>query len=432
MKSKKTANEDAWEKLFEEYNIIEKINKDGIFQISADQIKEHREPRLMAKFDHSINLPEIFHQNHLSILPITRGYYVIAPINTYAKFETTHRNITHLSLPDSIESLSATNIPTETIAINCAYASGILSDFLEEPNLMPTVSGRMGSENFSFFINDTRKDGKFKIEVDSSQIEIDAAYEGGRSLNLIEAKRDIADDFLVRQLYYPYRTWNGRISKTVRPIYLVYSNGIFMLYEYVFKNPDFYNSLELVKQKNYSIEDTAIGINEIEEIVHNKRVQKEPEIPFPQADSFERVINLCELLDGNNSCLTREEVTENYAFDVRQTNYYTDAGRYLGLIDKSKNDSGDPCYFLTTEGHRIMRLPFRERQLAFCSKILKHRIFKDIFKIYLSQGSLPDRNAIIKKMAKAKLYNVGSISTMARRASTIRGWLNWIVELTQM
>ncbi|MCH3950790.1 MAG: hypothetical protein LKE33_07660 [Acidaminococcus sp.] len=41
MKSKKTANEDAWEKLFEEYNIIEKINKDGIFQISADQIKEH-------------------------------------------------------------------------------------------------------------------------------------------------------------------------------------------------------------------------------------------------------------------------------------------------------------------------------------------------------------------------------------------------------
>jgi hypothetical protein len=27
----------------------------------------------MAKFDHSVNLPEIFSKNHLAILPITRG-----------------------------------------------------------------------------------------------------------------------------------------------------------------------------------------------------------------------------------------------------------------------------------------------------------------------------------------------------------------------
>ena len=35
----------------------------------------------------------------------------------------------------------------------------------------------------------------------------------------------------------------------------------------------------------------------------------------------------CELL--NESELTKDEITSNYDFDPRQTNYYTDAGRYL-------------------------------------------------------------------------------------------------------
>ena len=54
-------------------------------------------------------------------------------------------------------------------------------------------------------------------------------------------------------------------------------------------------------------------------------------IPFPQANSFERIINLCEILYENNT-LSRDEITYRYDFDSRQTNYYTDAGRYLGLI----------------------------------------------------------------------------------------------------
>jgi len=60
------------------------------------------------------------------------------------------------------------------------------------------------------------------------------------------------------------------------------------------------------------------------------QIVREPEIPFPQADSFRRIINLCELL--NKSYLTKNEITANYYFDPRQSNYYTDAGRYLGLI----------------------------------------------------------------------------------------------------
>ena len=136
----------------------------------------------------------------------------------------------------------------------------MLEDFLEDEELYATVSGRMGSGKFRFSIKDMRNDNLTEIKVNNSQIEIDAAFEGINSLALIEAKRDLAEDFLIRQLYYPFRVWNNRVTKKVRPVFLVHTNGIFSLYEYEFKDSDVYNSLKLVKQKNYSIEDTAIEI----------------------------------------------------------------------------------------------------------------------------------------------------------------------------
>ena len=58
-------NDTAWENLFEKYHILNEIKQNGKFTISAEQIKEFREPRLMTKFDHKINLPQIFFQNNL-------------------------------------------------------------------------------------------------------------------------------------------------------------------------------------------------------------------------------------------------------------------------------------------------------------------------------------------------------------------------------
>ena len=60
-----TKNDVAWKKIFKKYNLISEIEKNGIFEISADQIREFREPRLMTKFDHKINLPAIFSENNL-------------------------------------------------------------------------------------------------------------------------------------------------------------------------------------------------------------------------------------------------------------------------------------------------------------------------------------------------------------------------------
>lgn len=40
----------AWEQLFEKYSILDVVREHGNFIITAKQIKEFREPRLMTKF----------------------------------------------------------------------------------------------------------------------------------------------------------------------------------------------------------------------------------------------------------------------------------------------------------------------------------------------------------------------------------------------
>ena len=300
-------NNEAWEKLFEKYKILDKIKENGRFIISADQIKEFREPRLMTKFDHKINLPTLFEENNLSILPISRGDYIISSFSAYHPFEELSEEIEKVSIPAYVHSLMPQFLVSESIALNCANACGILNDFLEDEALVPTVNGRMSSGELYFNIDSAV--GKQHIFVNNSQIEIDAAYEGVHYLSLFEAKRDLADDFLIRQLYYPFRVWSRRVTKTVKPIFLIFSNGSFHLYQYRFEDPNDYSSLKLIKQKNYTIA-TEINVADIANLLTVIPIVKESAISFPQADRFSRVVNLMELLKEKE--LTKQEITSKY------------------------------------------------------------------------------------------------------------------------
>lgn len=415
-------NDTAWENLFDKYHILAEVEQNGQFVISANQIKEFREPRLMTKFDHKINLPNIFAANNLSILPISRRDYIISSFSAYKEFEELTPNVQRVSIPAHIQSLMPQFLVSEAIALNCANACGILNDFLEDDELVPTVSGRMSSSSFEFSINTAL--GTKNVAVSNSQIEIDAAYEGIRYLSLFEAKRDLSDDFLVRQLYYPFRVWSERVTKTVKPVFLIFSNGMFNLYQYQFEDPQNYNSLRLVKQKNYVIA-TEICLADIENILRTVPLMQEPDISFPQADRMSRIVNLIELL--NEKPMTKQDITSAYAFDERQTNYYTDAGRYLGLIDKTHNEDGSILFQLSACGRRIMGLEYKERQLALVAQILAHKVFKEALKLHLQYGEMPDRQTIIQIMKCSHLYRVEADSTYLRRSSTVVGWVNWIL-----
>jgi hypothetical protein len=377
----------------------------------------------MTKFDHKSQMPKLFTDNNLSILPVSRGNYVIGEFETFHDFAEDDIEIKKIHFPHFLESINHQDITSEAIAINCAFVSEIIQDFTGEYPLHPTVSGRMSSSLFDFKINSGK--GLLDITVNNSQIEIDGGYEGTNSLNIIEAKNSISDDFLIRQLFYPYRLWTQKVKKKVRPIFLTYTNGVFHFREYVFTDVEHYNSLRMVDQKKYSVQDGVVNIETIQQILNSIVVKKEPEIPFPQADSFERIINLCELLNQKHT-LTKEEITQNYDFNERQTDYYSNAGRYLGLFKYGEGDGANALY-LTEKSRDLFRLSIFHRQIEFVKLILSHIAFKRTLELYLAKGSRPTKQEVVKIMHHSNLWNIDSESTYKRRSSTIMGWINWIM-----
>jgi hypothetical protein len=418
----KQKNDLFWEKIFEKHHVVDQVLSNGYFSISAAEINKFREARLMTKFDHQSQLPKPFAENGLSILPSARGKYLIGAFETFCSFDANPVEAAKVELPSFLESLDYRNITSEATAISCAFVSKILQDFTGEVNLYPTVSGRMSSSSFDFSINSAQ--GLFRVSVENSQVEIDGGFEGDFSLNLIEAKNYIADDFMVRQLYYPYKLWASKVSKKVRPIFLTYTNGIFHLREYAFGDVNHYNSLRLINQKKYAIQG-PINLEVAQQLIEAAKVQKEPEIPFPQADNFERVINLCELLMQKGFIL-KEGITQAYDFDYRQADYYSNAGKYLGLIEAKRVNNQVAC-FLTESGQRMFSLSIYDRQVEFIKLIISHAVFKEVMKACLKNGKMPDKNEIVAIMKKSSLHKVDSDSTYFRRASTVSGWVCWIV-----
>lgn len=437
-----TKNDKAWESLFKKYNIKEEIEKNGFFTITSTQINEFREARLMTKFDNQKTLPKLFKDNHLAILPISSNTYILANFKLYENIPEITTPIEFKEFPPYIESIDYNKINSEAIALNCAYISKIIQDFLDEDEenegILPTVDGKMSSGKFDFCVENNLKNDTYSISVDRSGIEIDAGYESEHSLVLIEAKNVLANDFLIRQLYYPFRLWKDKVSKKVRPIFMQYLNGVFSLYEYEFKDPNNYNSLELIKSKKYSIvsqEEMEISLDDILNILNTVQFIEEPDVTFPQADSFDRVISLLEMLN-TDSVKSKEDITEEFKFDPRQTDYYFNAGKYLGFLVEDKvtiEENGKviekPAIKLSTRGEELFKTTYKKRQLEYVKAILEHQVFNQVLKDCIeSFGEIPCKAQIVIYM-KEYLTRKYADETYTRRASTISGWINWILKL---
>lgn len=420
--------EQAWQILFERHKIVEHIERDGFFEIQAKDIKKEREPRLMAKFDHYSHLPKIFKEHHLSILPISRSSYVIGSFDVYEKVSYNDKlKPIQVEFPSHLTTIDPTNLYSESSALHCAHVTGMMDLILGEPSFQ-TISGRMSSKEFDFTIR-THKGNDHLIGIKNSQIEIDGGYESQNQFLIVEAKNETVDDFLVRQLYYPYRLWLGKTHKEVKPVFFTYSNDIFSFFIYEFTDPKRYNSLKLIGQKDFILAHEALELEDIVEVLHRVQMVPEPEVPFPQADSFTRVVDLLGMLVEND--MGKEEITRNYDFDVRQTGYYTTAGMYLGLIEKYIDENKQTMFRLTKIGREIMRLRTKEKFLRLTECILAHEPFKQVLAEYFRKGSPPEKERVIEIMKLCNLYNVHSDSTYFRRASTVTGWVNWVLDLPE-
>lgn len=416
-------NDIAWEQIFEKYNILASIEQNGFFVISSDQIKEFREPRLMTKFDSKIDLPVIFNEKHLAILPTKKGEYLIGKFKNYQAVDIDNSiDVETMYLPDFITTIDRNDITSEAISLSAAFISGMLENLVGE-EVIPTVQGRMSTGSFDYMIK-TEGDANLNIQVENAQMEIDGGYEGLTKFVIVEAKNHYMSDFIVRQLYYPYRVWRKLTSKEIIPVMLIKHDNIFNFYIYKFESEKNYNSIKLVKIKRYILEEVyqQIELEDIYEIMNNiDFIEEDQNIPFPQADSFYRVLDFINNL--NDSKMKINEIAELYEFDERQGSYYSAAARYLGFVD---NVHGE--YRLTDVGKQLMKMDHKTKNLNIVKSIISHRPFYLALEQYLSQGNVSNRDIaqlILKESPKVK-----SFETAKRRAQSVSSWIRWIINLT--
>ena len=121
-------------------------------------------------------------------------------------------------------------------------------------------------------------------------------------------------------------------------------------------------------------------------------------------------------------------------FEPRQSNYYFNAGRYLGLLEKKKkynkdNDKYITNVYVTDYAKKILKLKYKERQLKYVKLILEHKIFNEFFIESYNTGVLPEKELVKKRM---KELNVCGEKLIDRRSGSVIGWLNWIFNLTKL
>ncbi len=416
-------NNEAWNLLFNKFNIIENINKNGYFEITADDIKTSgREPRLMTKFDSSENLPDMFKKNELAILPIKRGSYIIGKFQNYQLVDINNDiDVETKNLPDYITTIDYKNITSEAISLNAAYISGMLEDIVGEP-VVPTISGRMGTGEFNYqiLLNDQ---SFFPINVENSQMEIDGSYESVSKFIILEAKNHYMKDFIIRQLYYPYKVWKSNTNKEIIPIMLIKHDNIFNFFVYSFENANDYNSIKLKEIKRYILDEpyNPIEVSDIMSIMSDIEFAKESsDVPFPQANTFNIVLDLLGQLSAQD--MTTEDITNFLEYDPRQTNYYIDAAKYLGFVTKEKK------YTLTEYGKNIMKMNHKDRTLEIIKSILSHKPFYLAMKQQLEDFSF-DIEEIAKSIDESR-NEINKESTAKRRTSTVTAWIRWIIDIT--
>ncbi|MGQ2226279.1 type II restriction enzyme [Fructobacillus fructosus] len=421
-----------WEKIFRKYDILNKINVFGSFQITAQQIKEFHEPRLMTKFDWKSARPEIFQDNDLAILPNTRGTYVIGRFKAYQNLKHDENKPKVVHLPEWMRTFDNFPITSESVALNIASATGMIDIVLDtkdgDPLPRETITGRLKSGQIDYKINRTGSDKAYYFSVENAQVEIDGGYETLNKLAVIEAKNKLPEDFMIRQLYYPYTIYRKlNTGKEVVPIYMTHVDDIYSFHVFEFTESDNYSSIRKIKQFDFIVDNELdINIDELKIISGQSQMIKVDGIPFPQADSFTRILNLLKAIYKNP--LTPDEIEEKYGFARRQANYYVSALIYLGLVE---NESQNGKYFVTDKGAEIAKLPnTNRRNKKIIQVVLNNIVFKEAFDDYIKSGGIFN-DQFITKLIIDHDDKINSHVTANRRKSTVKSWLTWILSVAE-
>lgn len=216
---------------------------------NIDIPSKSKEIRIQCKQDTRESRPEFFIENNLFLLPYTNSSRIIFQGEGYLDIPSIEEkeNSDFRSKP-SFDLVSSNIGESEMQYVDYSFASGYLQEFTKTSELYLTIRGRKYA-SFDYKVNG------FKISAKGVQTEVDGGYESKDEIVLVEAKNIGVKNEIIRQLYFPYRKWLSETGKNVRPLFFQFDSKerSISFFEYIFKDPIEYTSIELINKVKYFI-----------------------------------------------------------------------------------------------------------------------------------------------------------------------------------
>lgn len=250
-------NNQSWQKIFDDLQILKHDFNKAPFEINAEQIKlcvkdfaktSQKEVRVLCKQDSREERPQIFIDNELFILPVKNGEYIICKGDGYVDIPPICDKAMDYTSKLDFELKSAQIGDSEMQHLDYAYASSLIRSFLQDDSLVLSIRGRKYTPKFEFSTNLYKN-----ISVVSVQTEVDSGFEGRSKIVLVEAKNSHTTNVIIRQLYYPMRQWQIHTQKEVVTLFFEKRGTEFLLWEFGFTNILDYNSIFLKQSAKFKI-----------------------------------------------------------------------------------------------------------------------------------------------------------------------------------
>lgn len=208
-----------------------------------------REVRLLMYVTSRAGLPECLRNRNVFPLPIRNGVYALIRGEGFLDIEPLTPDVTAIDHQSRLgfDLISSRIGDSEMQHLDYSYAVSMLRTFVSDETLQMTIRGRKYTPNFNFRV------GKFHLEVQGVQTEVDGGYEGMTTVVLVEVKSRDPKDIIIRQLFYPYRQWKYHTRKRIIPVLLTKRNEEYIFRQFEFNDDDDYNSVQLVQAKIYRV-----------------------------------------------------------------------------------------------------------------------------------------------------------------------------------
>jgi len=406
----------AWVKVIEELKLD--LRKDLSDDIPASAFRRYAdlEARNATKIDESKTLPPILGGQKLFPLPIRNGVYKLIRGNGFHELEEYNGS------PRRFQSfLKKPPGQGESLFVHYCMNCGLLSDFTRKLQINKIDEGRRGANPFEFWVGTVGP-----IHQDGTQIQVDGLFSAEGSVIILEAKARKCRDFIIRQLYYPYRHWRlEEPEKSVETYFMRVDprTGIYEFWKYAFPEERNYGKIELVDQASYVVDvrphsdRELLGVrpdNSIEYVPQANRVSLIEKIPF----LVERGI------------VDSEGLANELAYAERQGNYYSEAAEALGLIKREAVRNNRYLFELTNLGRTYTEERNDRRNELLAKQMMRLPIMKITFDILVTRtfdvaGSAPGLSREnITSIVKENTSLTGK--TPRRRASCIMSWFRWL------